>query len=272
MDTRDAVSGRLMTWVGTKVRRFTKWKRMVLSRLSLHYPPLVRLLITPRPLQIHRRPYQGSAKHKDLLVCLPGIGDEGRDFEDWGFVDLVKARQWAVDVWLVDAHYGYYADRTILDQLQQDVFMPATASGYRAIWLAGISLGGFGALLYASRYPQAMSGVVALAPFLGTQTIISEIALAGGLTQWATTITTGDEICALWKWLESHTHTAGPFPDIYLGFGEEDQFVEAHRLLASSLPPSHVLTVAGGHRWPVWQQLWKKFLHLHVTPDASKSS
>jgi pimeloyl-ACP methyl ester carboxylesterase len=270
MDSGDAAIGRLMAWRSEAVRRLVKWKRIALSRLSLHYPPLVRFLPTPRPLQIRRCPYVGSPGERDLLVCLPGIGDEAQDFEDWGFVDLVRAHEWPVDVLLVDAHYGYYANRTVLDQLHRDVFLPATGAGYRSIWLAGISLGGFGALLYASRYECDLTGVVAMAPFLGTQTVVREIALAGGLARWTSTMTTSDEIQEMWKWLQTRMHNARPTPDIFLAYGEEDIFADAHRLLASSLPGTHVLTAPGGHRWPVWRQLWKEFLGRHQTLDLTR--
>jgi pimeloyl-ACP methyl ester carboxylesterase len=242
-------------------RRFAKWKRMTVSRLSLQYPALLRFLPTPRPLEIRRHPYPGSSTSRDLLVCLPGIGDEAKDFEDWGFVDLVRAHQWPADVLLVDAHYGYYADRTILDQLHRDVFVPASLSGYRSIWLAGISMGGLGALLYASRYERALTGIIAIAPFLGAQTLVHEIVSAGGLSQWTSTVTVPDDIGDVWRWVQARTQR---HPDVFLAFGEQDVFVEAHRLLASGLSGAQVLTAPGGHRWPVWQRLWMQFLNHHI--------
>jgi pimeloyl-ACP methyl ester carboxylesterase len=88
--------------------------------------------------------------------------------------------EWPVDMVMVDAHYGYYADRTILEELHEGVFRPARTCGYRRIWIGGISLGGFGALLYASRYPED----VTMAPFVGHPHLIDEIASAGGLSRW----------------------------------------------------------------------------------------
>ena len=246
------------------IHRLSKWKRIAVSRLSLHYPSLLRFLPTPRPLHIRRCPYQGPSPSRDLLVCLPGIGDEAKDFEDWGFVDLVRAHSWAADVILVDAHYGYYADRSLLEQLHQDVLLPASASGYRSIWLAGISMGGLGALLYARQYQHAVQGIVAIAPFLGTQTLVQEIAVAGGLARWTSTVNPMDEIRAVWAWARSHSQHSPSAPDVFLAFGEEDVFVDAHRLLASNLPAAHVLTAPGGHRWPVWQELWRSFLRRHT--------
>jgi len=59
-------------------------------------------------------------------------------------------------------------------------------------------------LLYASRFGDDVTGVVALAPFLGTRTVVSEITAAGGLARWTATIsTTSDEIRSLWAWLQT---------------------------------------------------------------------
>jgi pimeloyl-ACP methyl ester carboxylesterase len=245
---------------------------MVVSRLSLHYPVFLRFLPTPRPLITRRSPYEGPSQSRDLLVCLPGIGDEAKDFEDWGFVELVRAHSWAADILLVDAHYGYYADRSLLEQLRNDVLLPASSHGYRSIWLAGISMGGLGALLYASRHQEEIRGVVAIAPFLGTHTVVEEILLSGGLALWTSTVSVSDEIRTLWRWAHTRTLQPAPTPEIFLGFGEEDVFAAAHRLLASSLPAAHVLTAAGGHRWPVWQQLWRQFLRRRIPRDAPDAS
>ena len=253
------------------LHRLAKWRRIAVSRLSLHYPSFLRFLPTPRPLHIRRWPYDGPFPSRDLLVCLPGIGDEAKDFEDWGFVDLVRAHPWAADVLLVDAHYGYYADRTLLEQLHRDVILPASTSGYRSIWLAGISMGGLGALLYASHYPKDVQGVVAIAPFLGTRTLVQEIAVSGGLAQWSSTVTPSDEIQTLWRWAHSQRTDRAPMPEIVLAFGETDSFVEGHRLLATSLPQTHVLTAPGGHRWPVWRELWRTFLQRHAPRDAPEA-
>jgi pimeloyl-ACP methyl ester carboxylesterase len=249
------------------IHRLSKWKRVAVSRLSLHYPSLLRFLPTPRPLSIRRCPYEGSSPTRDLLVCLPGIGDEAKDFERWGFVDLVRTRQWAADVLLVDAHYGYYADRSLLRQLHHDVLLPAAVSGYRSIWLAGISMGGLGALLYASEYERDVHGVVAIAPFLGSRTLVQEIASAGGLARWTSTVNPSDEIRAIWSWARTRREGIAPAPEIFLAYGEEDLFADAHRLLASVLPASHVLTAPGGHRWRVWHELWTKFLSRRIPGD-----
>lgn len=244
-----------------------RWKRIALCRLSLRYPTFVRFLPTPRPLAVRTYSYNGPLPSRDLIVCLPGIYDEAKDFADWGFVDVVRAYGWPADVLLVDAHYGYYADRTVLEQLHRDVLLPASASGYRAVWLVGVSMGGLGALLYASRHPHEVRGVVAIAPFLGRHTLVDEICTSGGLARWASTVHPRDEIGALWAWTHTHMRHFPVTPELFLAFGNRDIFADAHRLLATSLPAANVLTAVGGHRWPVWLDLWNQFLGRHIAVE-----
>ncbi len=49
-------------------------------------------------------------------------------------------------------------------------------------------------------------------------------------------------------------------PPLYLGFGHDDRFAAAHKLLAAALPPASVDVIAGGHEWRTWTRLWENFL------------
>jgi pimeloyl-ACP methyl ester carboxylesterase len=221
---------------------------------------------------MQRHDYRGSSTIRDLLIFLPGIGDSAEDFARHGFIDRVRDIDWPVDMVMVDAHYGYYADRTILDELHEGVFRTAKACGYRHIWLAGISLGGFGALLYASRYPEDVTGVLAVAPFLGRHDLIEEITAAGGLAQWTDTQAEPDDYARqLWQWLRRSLSERSR-PELYLAFGEQDKFAPAQRLLAASLPQKRVVIEPGTHDWGTWRRLWTRFLFdsgrgVAVKPD-----
>jgi pimeloyl-ACP methyl ester carboxylesterase len=219
------------------------------------------LLETVAPLAI--RPFEcpGQDAKRHLMVLLPGIGDTMDDYEFHGFVEPVRRRAPAMDLVAVDAHYGYYAKRTVLERLRHDVIEPARARGYQAVWLVGISMGGFGALLYAANYPGEIAGVVALAPFLGEPWIIREIAAAGGLRQWTPGhITASDYPRQLWGWLKRYEHPSSDLPALYLAYGDRDAFAMGHRLLEAILPQERVLTTPGSHDWPTWKRLWDLFL------------
>ena len=199
-----------------------------------------------------------------LLVMLPGAYSTPDEFTREGFVDAVRDARLAADVMLVDAHLGYYNNKTILERLSADVMAPARQQGYRHIWIVGISVGGFGGLLYAQTHPGELSGVVTLAPYLGERAQ-SPLADPGeGIPR------TPNET-QLWQWLRGYvgfTQTAAPRPPLYLGYGVDDRFAFSHRLLAAALPAERVFTTEGGHDWPEWKRLWQRMLPTLPLPGC----
>lgn len=198
-----------------------------------------------------------------LLVMLPGAYMEPAEMLREGMVSALRRRAVAADVRVVDAHLGYLYDGSMLDRLHQDVVIPARAQGYRRIWFAGISLGGFLAMVYAMRHPGQVEGIVTLAPYLGRRQLLQAVAAAGGLAAWQKTAqprTEDDVDHALWMWLSARPLGAPGAPDLYLGYGTEDRFAQGHALMAQTLPAGHTQTVPGGHDWPPWKQLWADWL------------
>lgn len=53
---------------------------------------------------------------------------------------------------------------------------------------------------------------------------------------------------------------------VYLGFGNDDRYVAAHRLLAETLPDDHVFPVPGGRDRPAWREAWPKLLDAAPLP------
>jgi pimeloyl-ACP methyl ester carboxylesterase len=213
-----------------------------------------------------------------LLVLLPGAYDTPNDFIDQGFVktalELQLSAAISFDIALLDAHIGFYTNQQIVTRLRDEVVLPAKALGYSQVWLAGISLGGYGSLLYSMREGQgvgSVDGIFIMAPFMGSRHLPAEVAKAGGLVAWkpATLLATSadnqhttDIDDELWAWLKHYANTdvAARKPVIYLGFGEDDRFVASNRLLGAVLPSKQVMTVAGGHTWGPWLALWRLFL------------
>jgi len=217
--------------------------------------------------------------HADtLLVLLPGAYSQPDEFVREGFVRALQDSRLAVDAMLVDAHLGYYNDRTILDRLEQDVIAPARAQGYKAVWIVGISIGGFGGLLYAQTHPGALAGLVTIAPYLGERTLAADIANAGGLARWTGPL--GDppgsdprrpNETQLWQWLRGYAGRTAGFgarPPLYLGYGVDDRFAFSHRLLAAALPADRVFTTEGGHDWPEWTRIWRRMLPTLPLPGC----
>jgi len=226
--------------------------------------------------------------HQELMVFLPGYGDKPSAIEKHGLVTAARARGLTADIVAVDAHLGYYQEGTLFTRLREDVIGPAKAGGYKNIWFVGTSLGAYGAILYAIRHPQDITGVVLLGPFLGEKKTIDEIRQAGGLQQWdpgeVGDKTREDWEKQIWLWLKLRQkqddfrlwskgceQEKGCLPKIYLGYGKFDRFSRGQDLLASILPPEHVVALFGGHDWMTWGRAWDIILdRMAVTKPGGR--
>lgn len=220
---------------------------------------------TTVPLRILREAPVCPARPDTLVVMLPGSYSLPEDFVGEGFVAAVRARGVVADLWLVDAHRGYYAERSILDRLEADVIAPARAAGYRRLWFVGISIGAFGALAYAQTHPGTVDGIVMIGPYLGERPTSAAIAAQGGLARWQPDPGAAEASDAgLWRWLQSATRSERPA--LLLGYGADDRFAYADRLLAAALPAGRVFVAPGGHEWAPWRATWAQALDAAPLP------
>jgi pimeloyl-ACP methyl ester carboxylesterase len=221
------------------------------------------------PLATDRDLASCSANTDTLLVFLPGAYSPVDEFVREGFVQEVRQRRIAADIVMADAHMAYYNQRTVTTRLEADVLAPARAAGYRSIWLVGISVGGFGALIHEEQLPGNVAGIVALAPYLGQSGLTREIAAAGGLAAWrapAGPLPEDQMETRVWRWLQSQAKAPFAAPALYLGYGTDDRFADSHRVLAAALPPQRVFTTPGGHDWAPWRRLWQQALAVLPLP------
>jgi len=197
--------------------------------------------------------------NKSLLIMLPGRGDRAEIFEASGFLD--GAEHWNFDVLTVDAHFGYYRERSLIRRLHEDIIAPARAHGYDNIWLLGVSMGGFGSLLYANRHSDNIGGVILLAPFLGDPELPRRIDAAGGLHAWSGADAPGfsDPEIGIWSWLK-HASNGANGSRVILGYGRSDRLAEAYGPLIEALDPSQIYRIDGGHSWTTWRPLWSRIV------------
>jgi pimeloyl-ACP methyl ester carboxylesterase len=196
-----------------------------------------------------------------LLIMLPGAGIGAGDFAEQGMVAAVQNLAPSVEVIVAHPDMGLYLEDGVTEVLHHAVVEPALARGRTRIWLLGISLGGMGALLYASAHRRHIEGIILLAPFLGTRGTIAELTRAGGLTNWsATTSAATEPEQRLLTWLQAQLAKPDATPALYLGYAAQDRFAPAHKLLAALLPPAHIAIAPGGHDWPSWSALWHQLL------------
>jgi pimeloyl-ACP methyl ester carboxylesterase len=195
------------------------------------------------------------------MIWLPGAYHSAQHFLDAGFPEAVLERQIPLDLMFVDLKMQHLNDRDPLNRLRSEIVLPALASGV-SVWLAGISLGGMIALDFASSYPDALTGLCLLAPYLGNRMVLNEIAAADGLDAWEPKdLAEADTERRIWRYLKAR----GDSPPLYLGYGQEDRFSRAHGLLARELPTESVDVVGGGHDWRTWTRLWENFLDSRFT-------
>jgi len=217
--------------------------------------PVQTLLYAKRP--------EGRAR--TLVIFLPGKRSRSGDFDRKRFIAMARERGVDADLTEADLHLGYYREGTFSKRLWEDVVAPARASGYRRIWIVGISLGGSGALGFAREHPDCLAGLVLLSPYLGPPELAEKIRGLGGLGKW-----TPEKSGAagsfegffeeIWILLKRVSSTGGQSPALFLGYGRNEGMTPSLDLLAESLPAGHVARVPGGHRWKTWQALWAELL------------
>lgn len=218
-------------------------------------------------LRVLHHPFEPGRRAEALMVLLPGAMQRPEDLLAHGYASALRGRGLPFDIALADsnpAHIDEATNSIAVDRLDADLLRPASRH-YRAVWVAGISLGGFLALAHAARYPGITHGLCLLAPYPGSRLISGAIARAGGLAQWAATGQApqgygGDEDdeCRVWRWLAAQGQDMQP--EIHLGYGCADRFASGQRLMASALPAARVDAIEGDHDWPIWERLWARFL------------
>jgi pimeloyl-ACP methyl ester carboxylesterase len=234
----------------------TNWARIVLT-FSLLTLPLAGCLHVPDPVVPMPivRPSGETVRHSTAIVLLPGIRDRGQTFVDEGFFD---AAMLSADVYAADAHFGYYRNRTAVERLYQDILLPLKRRGYEHIWLAGISLGGLGAVLTAAEHPGVIDGLVLLSPYVGDRKLAAEVRTAGGLLQWEPgELGAEDYDRRALSWLRDESQGAGGI-ELFLGFGSSDDFAPLLLELRPVFPDGRFVVIEGGHDWPTWRRLWTR--------------
>lgn len=202
-----------------------------------------------------------GAAARTRMIWLPGAFQRAEEFLEAGFDAAARARNLAMDLEFVQLELAHVGDRRFIDELALDIVAPARAAGCRTLWLAGISLGGFFALDYASRGADC-DGLCLIAPYLGSRRLIAEIAAAPGLAAWqAGPLAQADEERRIWRFIQRRVGAPEPRPkSLVLAYGRDDRFARAQALLAATLPHHTVQVADGGHDWPTWSALWEHLL------------
>ncbi len=146
--------------------------------------------------------------------------------------------------------------------------------------IAGVSMGGYGALLYGLRFPGAFAFV---GSFAGVPNLMSDDELQKNLEPFGATAAFGprggetrteNDPMALLRKVEKGT----PLPYFFLQVGNDDEFLPQNLTFAAELREhgvAHELHLApGAHEWDVWNRALPAFFQAlaRAMPIASKQS
>lgn len=193
------------------------------------------------------------------IVLLPGAYHALTDFVGAGFDQALRDRGLAAELILAAPELAHLGDRSWLARLRAEVIAPARERAGAALWLGGISLGGFMALRFAAQADAEIDGLCLLAPYLGSRIVAAEVAAHASIADWQPApLAEDDDDRRVWR-LVQRLGAAGA-PRVFLGYGSEDRFADTQQLLARALPAHSTCVIPGGHDWPVWRALWDNFL------------
>lgn len=200
-----------------------------------------------------------------LVVVLPGRADDIGDLRASGIAQAIHAAWPDADVVLTGLAIGFYMEGRAQRRLQDEVIAPARGRGYGEIWLVGASLGGLGALLHESSYPNGVDGMVLLAPYLGEKPLLQQIAAAGGVARWqppaVPAATDFNNFQAeLWRHLKIWTLEPLRAKNVWLAYGRSDRLRDTMPVLEPLLPAGQVLVRDGGHDWQLWSPVTGEIL------------
>jgi hypothetical protein len=188
-----------------------------------------------------------------LVVLLHGLGGGAGNFETNGTVTEIRTCRPDANLFGANSHFGYYRERILIERLHADIIQPARAAGIERIWFLGVSLGGMGSLIYQSKHPEDIEGIVLMAPYLGEwdelQAYIEDPQNDNASSE--------ADFVRVWRNLDSKPSLQAM---LTLAYGENDRMNPQHRWLASQLAAERVITAPGGHRWTIWKALWPQAL------------
>jgi alpha-beta hydrolase superfamily lysophospholipase len=166
----------------------------------------------------------------------------------------------------------FYRQGQATRRLHDEIIEPVRARHHGPIWIAGISLGGMGAMLYEHDYPGQIDGLLLLSPYLGDDAIHDEIRRAGGLASWnaGPLQAVGPDTFQheLWRTLKQWTDASERTRTVWLAYGEDEPFRAPIELMSPQLPRDHVLILPGHHDWALWTPaLGKLLMRASTEPD-----
>lgn len=232
-------------------------------------------LILPDDLTRGGKPLE----ERKVLYLLHGLSDDASAWQRYTNIESL-ARAHGLVVVMPTAGRSFYADMAngqayfsyITEELPAWLAATFRISSVREnTFVAGLSMGGYGAFKAAFLRPDlysaacSLSGVLALNIFFAPPDKVENPALMhefdmifGGLEGLSGSM--HDPM----TWLKNAASTSAPLPRLYAACGLEDDLLPLNRLFAHTAAqlgvPLHYQEEPGGHEWIYWQKQIEKFI------------
>lgn len=218
-------------------------------------------------------------EQRKVLYLLHGLSDDASAWQRYTNIEII-AREHGLVVVMPSAGRSFYADmangqayfRYLTEELP--AWLAATfriSSARENNFIAGISMGGYGAFKAAFLRPDlyaaacSLSGVLALNVLLAPTDKVENQALMhefdmifGGLDKLSGSL--HDPM----TWLKNAAGNAGSLPDLFAACGLEDDLLPLNRLFVQAASqaglPLNYQEETGRHDWIFWQQQIEKFI------------
>jgi len=220
--------------------------------------------------------YSASAKRYPVLYLLHGLYGDYRNWDTMTHLARYMAgREWIVvmpdagDSWYAnsvsqaDDRFEDYLAKDLVDEIDRR-YRTIKERGARAI--AGLSMGGYGAIKLALKYPEryvfagSLSGAFDAARDLADQVAEYHDQLIKVLGERDNPTREPNDVFALVKKADP-----AQVPYLYLACGSADRFLGINREFVSRLPAGKIAyeyhETAGGHDWTYWDQAVQPMLN-----------
>lgn len=215
--------------------------------------------------------YEGSELHYPVLYLLHGNGQKGYDWVSAGHIQetadrlIANGEMPAAIIVMPDAGTTWFVDRKekMETAVMQDL-IPHIDAKFRTIvarngrLVAGLSMGGYGAMRFALKFPETFAAAALLSPAIydpvPPQNSGARRVGVFGSPQFDAEVWKSLNYPALW---DAYLAKQMPVP-MYVNSGDDDEFfIEAdtaafYSLLRRNKQPAELRIVNGSHSWPVW--------------------
>lgn len=207
--------------------------------------------------------YPAPLKAERTVVMLPGIADDLAALQKRQVAALIQKSWPHADVVLAGLTLPFYKQGRAAQRLHDEV-IARYRKKQQPLWLAGISLGGMGVLLYDRQYPGDAAGMLLMSPYLGDDAIHQQIRAAGGLAQWnpgpEQSINADNFQHELWRYLKHWRDRPQRTDTVWLAYGADEPFRKPIEMITPMLRPDHVIMLPGKHDWDLWSRAFPALL------------